>query len=72
VTHALALLRAVEEGTPSGAHVDALVSAVLDAPRVALARRIRDGAPLRMRLAIELAAMVLDACAEGGSKQGGG
>lgn len=72
VTHALALLRAVDEGRPSAEHLESLVGAVLGEPLVALALRVREGGPLRIRLAVELAGMVLDGSTQDVLRKGEG
>lgn len=63
---ALALLHAVDEGTPAGPIARELAVAVLrrcppDSPPWSLAVAVLDGGPFRMRRAVELAGLVLDA-----------
>ena len=74
---ALALLRAVDEGTPAGDLARALALDVLRAaaPDSAPWRRavaVLEGGPLRMRHAVELAGLTLDACADRGDEQATG
>lgn len=68
-----ALLRAVDEGGAVGAAIDALVGAVLGAETVRLALAVREGGPLRVRRAIELASALLEgSAAAAGERRGVG
>jgi hypothetical protein len=55
------VLAAVAAGTVTREQLEALAAAVLDEERVRLALAVREGGPLAVRRAVELAALVLEA-----------